>query len=262
MKSPSICVWYDLQLADIETLNSLHEMADIKRFLQKKFKFEENGVVLKDKILIDLYYYTYIFCRDHKFMSEQTSAFFSIVKRTHEKVIETPYGNVEDAFSFFQDSLLCHSVKRPPFSIEIFNVEEVKDITHYVVDTYFRHYKLYKYAFTPKVTMNICIDYEGMKEEPKPADEPEEQETEAVEPMEEVVTVENPVAEQVEDATEPEAVKELKSIITTALEEQVQKLKVGVDNQLRSNEETLMKRVSALKGTASPQKSPKGGRKK
>ena len=43
--------------------------------------FREN---LKNGVLVDLYYYTIQFARDHKFKKEQASAFFSLVKRTHE----------------------------------------------------------------------------------------------------------------------------------------------------------------------------------
>ena len=43
------------------------------------------------------------------------------------------------------------SFQRPPYSIDLFNPEQVRDITAYVVNTYFRHFKMYKYAFTPLV---------------------------------------------------------------------------------------------------------------
>lgn len=38
-------------------------------------------------ILLDLYYYTLQFARDNQFSKEQTSALFSIVKRTHEACV-------------------------------------------------------------------------------------------------------------------------------------------------------------------------------
>jgi len=42
-------------------------------------------------------------------------------------------------------------VQRPPFSIDLFGANEVRKIVEYVINTYFRHFKLYKYAFTPRV---------------------------------------------------------------------------------------------------------------
>ena len=66
---------------------------------------------MKDAILLDLYFYTIQFCIDHGFSREQLSAFFSIIRRTHNVCIETPFGNLEQAFRYFRDMLLCHSVK-------------------------------------------------------------------------------------------------------------------------------------------------------
>ena len=47
------------------------------------------------------------------------------------------------------------SVQRPPFSIDLFGANEVRKIVEYVINTYFRHFKLYKYAFTPRVIRPI-----------------------------------------------------------------------------------------------------------
>lgn len=41
--------------------------------------------------------------------------------------------------------------QRPPFSIDLFEEEQLLALADYVVNTYFRHFKLYKYVFTPQV---------------------------------------------------------------------------------------------------------------
>jgi len=46
--------------------------------------YEENHL---SAILLDLYYYTLQFARDSDFTKDQTSAFFSIVKKTHEACV-------------------------------------------------------------------------------------------------------------------------------------------------------------------------------
>lgn len=43
------------------------------------------------------------------------------------------------------------SSQRPPFSIDLFKEEQLLALADYVVNTYFRHFKLYKYVFTPQV---------------------------------------------------------------------------------------------------------------
>lgn len=45
-------------------------------------------------------------------------------------------------------------LQRPPHSIELFSADQVRLITEYTVNSYFRHFKMYKYAFTPLVSMH------------------------------------------------------------------------------------------------------------
>lgn len=39
---------------------------------------------------------------------------------------------------------------RPPLSIGVFNQLEMRSIMDWMLDTYYRHYKLYQYAFTSR----------------------------------------------------------------------------------------------------------------
>ncbi len=48
-----------------------------------------------------------------------------------------------------------HSVQRPPYSIGLFTLAEMKAILAWILDTYYRHYKLYMYAFTDRVLMSL-----------------------------------------------------------------------------------------------------------
>lgn len=50
-----------------------------------------------------------------------------------------------------QPSNSLSSPQRPPFSINLFREEQLLALADYVVNTYFRHFKLYKYVFTPQV---------------------------------------------------------------------------------------------------------------
>uniref|UniRef100_A0A8C6XY68 Cilia and flagella associated protein 119 n=1 Tax=Naja naja TaxID=35670 RepID=A0A8C6XY68_NAJNA len=115
------------------------------------YDFESNP---RSAILLDLYFYTIQFSREQGFNREQTSAFFSIVKDVHEACVETPLPNMEECYKYFSELVFCHSIRRPPFSIDLFNQDQLVLLTDYMINTYFRHYKLYKYAFTPQVRLS------------------------------------------------------------------------------------------------------------
>ena len=44
---------------------------------------------------------------------------------------------------------------RPPFSLGIFNLEEARQITDWMLNTYFSHFKLYQYAFTTRQASSL-----------------------------------------------------------------------------------------------------------
>jgi hypothetical protein len=45
---------------------------------------------------------------------------------------------------------LRHAIQRPPHSLAIFNLGDVKKIDLFVQDTYFKHYSMYSYVLTVK----------------------------------------------------------------------------------------------------------------
>merc|ERR1719502_2029662 len=52
-------------------------------------------------------------------------------------------------FELLRTLLLRHSVPRPPWSIAVFSANDLKMVTDYVVNTFFRHFKLYQYVYVP-----------------------------------------------------------------------------------------------------------------
>ena len=62
--------------------------------------------------------------------------------------------------------LLRHAIKRPPHSLAIFTLADVKKIDLFALDTFFRHFDMYKYALTVKEQLNLTSG--GMMEAPQP----------------------------------------------------------------------------------------------
>lgn len=85
---------------------------------------------------------------------EKASTLVAIVKAVHTKAVGEIM-TVENSFGFFKTLALQNSVHRPPYSLGIFTFAEMKKMTEYVLRTYYRHYKLYQYAFTNLVRMDI-----------------------------------------------------------------------------------------------------------
>ncbi|XP_077350158.1 cilia- and flagella-associated protein 119 [Lithobates pipiens] len=167
MKRPHICLWRDLTLSDMETLERVESAEDVRRALSHLLSPEEKVCEPRASALLDLYYFTVRFCRDNGFTREQTSCLFSIMKEIHGTCVETSLGNVDECYQYFKELLLCHAVHRPPFSIAVFTQQQLPHISDYVLNTYFRHFKLYKYVFTPQVCLDLTVSYEEDSESPE-----------------------------------------------------------------------------------------------
>ena len=154
-----VLIWEDLTIDDVSDLFQKWEDATaVKNTLIERFHLENQK---QHVVVLDLYYYCLQFCKQSKFSVEQSSAVFSIVKNIHEAAIETPFNNLSHCYKYMKDLILCHSVKRPPFGIELFTPEEAKLVSEYIVNSYFRHFKLYKFVFTPKLQLDITFNYKG-----------------------------------------------------------------------------------------------------
>ena len=240
-----ICLWCDLSLSEVKQLWKCSSRDDIKKTLCKKFHYDFAALQLKEQILLDLHFHTLLFAKERKYSEEQTSAVFSIIKRTHEKAVETPFGNLDETFAYFKELLARHSVKRPPFCMYLFPVQEVVAVTEYVVNTYFRHYKLYKYAFTPKIVMNVTIKYADSSEEAPLIEGDEEGSTQEVQNEDGTAEI---LDEQLSvEPDDPPAIRELKQIVESTLDEQIAKLKLDVDSKLKMNEESVMQQLNSGK---------------
>ncbi|KAJ7374048.1 hypothetical protein OS493_009378 [Desmophyllum pertusum] len=198
-----------------------------------------------------------MFGKDNGFTTEQMSAWFSIIKSLHEMAVDTPYGNVEPVFEYFKELLLCHSVKRPPYSVALFSVDQVKKLTTYAVNTYFRHFKMYKYAFTPKVRLDLSLEYVGLPVTPEPSEVGEGDEEGAGDTAQAVDEPDKTEEEAIHEEEDTPAVKELKAIINSALTEQVQQLKTSVDQQIKAKDEEIAKKMGISADAPGPPKSPK-----
>ena len=166
--SVELCTWVDLSLADVrQLLKCCSDREGLKHELAQKLGLECAGEDIpaeklkQTSIEADLFTYAFLFGIRENYSPAQLSTLITIVKRLHTLCVSTLFDNHSEAVCYFQRLVIQHSINRPPFSIEIFNPREVKMLNEYILSTYFKHYKLYKYVFTRKVHLNISLAYAG-----------------------------------------------------------------------------------------------------
>jgi len=231
----SLCVWSDLKKNDIDQLNSCKDPDEVHRLLMSFLELCDDP---QSEILIDLYKGAYFFARSHNFDEPQISTLISIFIRTHNVCTLTPYGNFDECFNFFKNLLILHSVHRPPWTLKIFTVNQVEDISTYVINTYFRHFKMYKYAFTAKIHLDLAIKYEGVPEAP-PIDF--EEVNLDIKPLE--IEDNSNLVSNIEDR---KAENELESLIKQAIADQLKLLNISVEKQLEETDKIISEKIQTF----------------
>ncbi|EHH31600.1 hypothetical protein EGK_12697 [Macaca mulatta] len=242
---PRICMWKYL---DIHSMHQLEKTtsAEEMRVLAELLELGCPEQSLRDAITLDLFCHALIFCRQQGFSLEQTSAACALLQDLHKACIATPLGNVEECYHYFTSVLFCHGVRRPPFSIDLFKEEQLLALEDYVVNTYFRHFKLYKYVFTPQVRLDLSLTYMGLQP-PKLWPESETEKEASKEVEEQAVTLQEEELETVAPPEpEPSHVHILRAYIKTQMNKELEELQQLVEEQLKASEERLSSKLTAL----------------
>ncbi|XP_011409536.1 PREDICTED: coiled-coil domain-containing protein 189-like [Amphimedon queenslandica] len=270
--TPRICTWEDLdytnaeKLLDAKTTNGTiynHTGGLLYNLLGTEGE-------MRIKITTDLFYNLILFCRKNKFSPEQLTALFTILKTLHLLCISTPYNNIEECHQLMKDFIIKHSVFRPPYSICLFSLHQVKLTTEYLLETYFKHYKMYKYAFTKRVLLDLSISYDRDGEQKEAEVDPISSQEEAgkintakseeeIEQKEQAETTEEEATIVEEPDEIPDDLKQLKDLISQTLTERLNEMKVTVEKELSKSDKRLTDRLNILEAETD---GGKGGKKK
>ncbi|CAK6444993.1 unnamed protein product [Pipistrellus nathusii] len=246
LPQPRICMWKYLDIHSMHRLEKTANAEEMREVLADLLGLGWPEQSQRDAITLDLFSHALIFCRQQGFSMEQTSTACALLQDLHKACVATPLGNVEECYRYFSSVLFCHGVRRPPFSINLFKEEQLLALADYVVNTYFRHFKLYKYVFTPEVRLDLSLTYLGLQPpKPWPEDETEKEGGEEVEKQ--AVTLQEMESETVaESQQEPSHVSLLRAYIKTQLNKELELLQQLVEERLKASEERLNSKLTTL----------------
>ncbi|XP_043311519.1 coiled-coil domain-containing protein 189 [Cervus elaphus] len=246
LPQPRICIWKYLDIHSMHRLEKTASTEEMREVLAELLGLGCPEKSLRDAITLDLFSHALIFCRQQGFSLEQTSTACALLQDLHKACIETPLGNVEECYRYFTSVLFCHGVRRPPFSIDLFKEEQLLALADYVVNTYFRHFKLYKYVFTPQVRLDLSLTYTGLK--PPNLWSEDETEKEKGGEVEQQGVIEQEVEPEtvIQPEPEPSQVSILRAYIKTQMNKELRQLQQLVEERLKASEERLSSKLTTL----------------
>ncbi|XP_027894771.1 cilia- and flagella-associated protein 119 isoform X1 [Xiphophorus couchianus] len=228
-----LLLWTDISFHDMEVIDQIQSVPDLESALCSVLAVDLPEP--KKGVLLELYVQTVLFCRQQGFSKEQTSALVSIIKSIHEANIETPLNNSEHCYKYCNDLLLCHSVRRPPFSVKLFSLEEANCVLNYIQDHYLRHDKLYKYIFTPQVKLDLFLTYSGKGGEGLAEDESAAQADDSSE------------AQKTMEEETAEASVDLKALVEQEVKEQMEQVSKQLDQRIKETASEQSSRAQSAK---------------
>jgi hypothetical protein len=77
-----------------------------------------------------------------------------------------PLSIMADSFDRFRRLLLAHAVERVPFSVQVFEFDDVAPIVDYITNSYYRHFQLYRFVLCARPTMELVQSAENAVESP------------------------------------------------------------------------------------------------
>eukprot|EP00960_Hanusia_phi_P019327 570832-Hanusia_phi.AAC.1 len=243
-------LWKDLDLASTEHYVSLKDPQSRWNWLKDKFSKDLGDDEDRVKILVDLFYYTLQFGIDKSFTYDKLSALLSIIKQSHEDSMRR-FLPAATSFENFKNLLIRHCVNRPPYSVGLFTMQDSAMITDFVSKGYYRHYMLYKYAFTKKTELSFSTYYTYTKNviDDLPAGflQPlklAQGEDEKLRKSEEEATAKNELnPEDLEKAGVPADIREE---VLKQVNEKMNDMKTKMEEKLESQTKELQARISEL----------------
>lgn len=109
----------------------------------------------KDKILIDFYMDIFKFSLKHSLSIEKISTLMSLMYFIFNYSIIGKKIMKQKSKMLFQKLLHYHSVNRPPYCYEIFNIQESILISNFIDNTFYRNYAFFENIF--KYNVNIYL---------------------------------------------------------------------------------------------------------
>ena len=260
------CLWKELSFTDVESLVGCQTIMEFRSMMAPILGASEYEPSNKRLLIeLDLFYYLIRFAKNNEFNFQQISTLFSIVRTVHKMAISTPCNNLKETIEEFYSLLLHHSANRPPYSIGVFTADHVKLITDYVLSTYFKHFKFYKYVYTKRVQLDVTIQYPGIPETPQPPTPTIIEETEPPVNEEDNDHVgENDTGKVTDEGlpTDETAIvsdkeKELTKIIQSHLNEQLAQLKTNINEQLSIHDHKVSEKIQSMESTLGKTKGKK-----
>ena len=163
-KEPRFLVFEKLTKEQVDDLMLIKTASSARQLLAElldpyktaeKFALEgDQKIDEKAEIVLDFHVNNYEFTLLNNFNAQKTDTFLEMMDHIFIKCMADRLPK-DKAMVLFKTYCLRHSVQRPPHSLFIFNLNEVKEMTHFVQYGFLKFYSMYQYAIISKLELEM-----------------------------------------------------------------------------------------------------------
>ncbi|CAH8456574.1 unnamed protein product [Schistosoma mattheei] len=118
------------------------------------------GLLSQEKLYLELTNEAVNFARKEKFSFSQLCALVSIINRVLKELSNSPYDDIQNVLDVSDKIMMSYSIQRPPHCIELFSIADSLKCVEFLVDSLFRHWRLYKFALAPTARLLPQLIYD------------------------------------------------------------------------------------------------------
>jgi hypothetical protein len=123
----------------------------------------------KTEVVLDFHFYNMVFCKETGFTPTKTATFCGIMKKVLDEDTAASHRDVRQSFARLKQLVLEHSVERPPWSVGVFDENDLDSMLAHATNSYFRHFRLYRMTMAPRIQLELKQHNPGFVEEPGPS---------------------------------------------------------------------------------------------
>ena len=138
-----------------EFRSKLAEFLGLRGVQDGKSDDESGGLDRKTEILLDFHFYNVAFSKAQGFSAIKTAAFCGIMQRLLDEDMKAAHRDVRQSFARLKELVLEHSVERPPWSVGIFEEDDIDPMMDHAANSYFRHFRLYRINLSARVQLEL-----------------------------------------------------------------------------------------------------------
>eukprot|EP00947_MAST-08B_sp_MAST-8B-sp1_P002484 g2484.t1 len=159
MPPPIGMAWTDLSPEDVDIYVSTKDLDEKLKYVVQELVMQFLGVEeydddRKTEVFVDFMLQALDFGEDRSFDAAKLSAWFTIMLSAFQGLSGGGLPR-DEGYTAFKKLVMQHSVEEPPDSVQLFDIEDVRAITAYATEGFFRHYKLYEMIYFRKEEEDI-----------------------------------------------------------------------------------------------------------